>query len=131
MLLRAHVAGALDLGKADVLDPRWWKKAEFIMQELERTDDIQLEEYEYRINLALIDQSSEEEVLKMALDATEATCHRMEALVRPWLVDTPTTDLHDTIKTMRDQYVEIFGDPSTPEFQARLADTIAYLKRDK
>lgn len=131
MLLRAHVAGALDLSKADVLDPRWWKRAEFIIQEFERQAELKLDEYEYQLSLALIDHSAGEEVLKVTLDTAENLCNKFEQDLRPWDATAATGDLRDTIADMKARYIEVFGDPATPEFQAEMARTVAYLRGDK
>jgi hypothetical protein len=131
LLLRAHVASALDLGKADVLDPLWWKKATFIINEFERATAQKLAEYEYQFSLALIDYDATEEVLRMSLESAETLLTSLTSTAQPWEPAQAVGGLRNDIAAMREQYVATFGDPDTPEFQAELARTIAYLNRDR
>ena len=128
--MRAHVAGALDLSRADIFDPRWWTRAQFVINEFETAAVRKLDEYEYQLTLALANGDADEETLRLYLEEAEMLNGKFAETLTPWEA-TQATDLHDVIRDMHKQYVEVFGDPEDPEYQKEIERTIAYLTRAK
>jgi hypothetical protein len=128
LLIQAHCLGALDLGTADLSDPRWWKKAHFIGDYLERDAIRKLDEYKYQLNLAVLDYRQEASTFNLHMDQATSLRNKLIAGVMPW-VDTGPVDMTECIESMRQQYIEAFGDPADPAYQEEIARTCAYLRR--
>lgn len=119
MLIQAHCKGLLDLG-GDILDPHWWKKAVLVSDYLQRELRAKLYEYTFQFNLALLDYETSQQTFDMHHRQAEGARNNMIECLMPWVEAGPKT-LKESLKLMRQQYVQRLADPSSKKGQAAIA----------
>ena len=127
-MIQAHCTGALDLATADTSDPRWWKKVWFTLDYLGREAWRKADEYAYQFHLALLDYQLDAERFDLHIEQATATRNALTACLMPWENVGPT-ELVDVVQSMKQRYIEVFGDPDDPEFQKEIERTAAFLRR--
>lgn len=119
----------LDLATADTCDPRWWRKAQFVIDAVDARNMRKLHEYKLQHILALLDYQLEADQYNQYIDMASAAETQLISDTLPWLATEPE-DPRQYIENMRQKYIEVFGDPADPEFQKEIARTCAYLQRN-
>ena len=87
-----------------------------------------IREYKYQLNLELLSYQLDAERFQLHLDQATALRNQLVNDLLPW-IDIGPTDLKQIAESMRQQYIETFGDPADPAFQKEIERTCAFLRR--
>jgi len=113
-MVQAAGSGMIDFRAADVLDRKWQIKLHWILDYISSTHCIKIYEHKLQQRLAVL------QILKdpMQIDACWKTIGKLRNKVInemvPW-VATGDKSLLEVAKSLRDKYVQLFPDPSSPE----------------
>jgi len=81
----------------------------------------------YQFHLALLNYNLDEERFNLHIDQAKTVRDSITSTILPWNEPAATVDLTDVIRSMKQQYIDTFGDPDDPEFQKKIASTVAEL----
>lgn len=123
MLLHAHCEGLLDLG-GDILDIRWWRKANLVVEHVARKLRIQAREHQYQFNLALLDYGADQMAFNLHHKQTESLRNQLLSELLPWV---PTGRQAQLIanEEMRNTYVKRFSDPRSEKGKEAIRKQLA------
>lgn len=118
MTLRAAVTGVIDFRDAAITDPSWWRRCNLLLRSLDRMAQLQVLEaaYTYQCNIATA-PDIDAEAFKQSQQEARTTFQAIAGLLQPWksVEDNKAKKFTELIDDYKDQ----FGDPASPEFQAR------------
>lgn len=117
--MRAATRGVIDFHKARLLDVNWWRRLNFLLDEMAIGDNVQITDAAYRFKLALLSKSNlTEESFKKTVDESFKMFGEYQNLLRPWASDKVNA------KTSGSEYRELYkkhcGDIDDPAYRAKL-----------
>ncbi|GAG22186.1 unnamed protein product, partial [marine sediment metagenome] len=107
-------------------DLDWWTRLTLLEDYVADMNIIRVQEYRLQRSLALLASASDDNFNEI-YEATEGRRRELTELIMPWLSMGPKS-LAEAIPAMREKYVEMFGDPATPEFQTSMQELLDYWK---
>lgn len=126
MFRRAVVSGRLDLATADYLDPAWYRRVRWTIQEMEREDTLRIEELRHHARCAGI-SSPLYEYANEQVKAANEILDKIQALLRPW---EKVKTLADHAREMTEAWERLHGGKvGSREMDERIASTVAAMQR--
>ena len=120
----------IDFREARLLDPRWWKRRNFLINAMIQEDDLKMQESLLAFHLALVSNSGlNDDSFKTVQEKAKEDLFDMMGLFRPWEGMTAAERKAKEYESLLDEYKQEFGDPSTPEFKAKEAAALAEWNR--
>jgi len=129
-MVQAGCEGMIDYSKADVLDPRWWKKMMAVYDHCYNKVVTRLNEYKFQLNLSVLDYTAEFDTFTLHWNQADMLRNRLVASNAPW-IDTGPQSADEMMEQMRETYIEHFGDPQDPEYKAEIQKLIDHWQGDK
>lgn len=128
----AAARGVIDFSRARPLDPAWRRRRDALLDAVGRELDLEVLRANHAHNLALVGNPSlTEDSWKRVQGAAMACAQAVQATLRPW-EPPPEERRAAEARDLRDAYVRLVGDPSSPEVrerEARVLETIRDAKR--
>jgi len=124
-MIQAACEGMIDFRQADLRDPWWWRKLRVVIDYVGRQVSAKLAEHKFQFNLAVLSYLTHRDTLEMHWDSAEMLRSRLCRKLAPWLKVGPE-DVKETLKEMRDRYIETWGDPNDPTYQAEMQRLIQH-----
>jgi hypothetical protein len=118
--------GVVDFSKADFYDPNWWARLAWLEDYVVDMNIARLHEYRLQRTLAMIAAGNTEGFNEL-WEASEWNRRELTAALMPWQ-ETGPKNLAEAIPAMRQRYVDIFGDPQSPEFKESEQRLLDYWK---
>jgi hypothetical protein len=107
----------------------WWRRCHILLNGMSREDDLALQRDIYSFYRSLVGNSGlTEESFNHSQRNAKETFNNILHLLRPWTPSAESLQAEE-FKSLRQQYVEAFGDPADPEWQAQQAIAIEEFKR--
>jgi len=130
--VRAAVRGIIDYSEARLLDPRWWKRTRLLLNAMVREDDFLLQRgiFDYHRSLAS-NSGLTEESFKLSQERARDSFHDILGALRPWEGSSAEERKAKEYADLRQAYVEAFGDPSDPEYQAEQEEKLRQWKEQR
>ena len=126
----AAFSSVYDFRQARLLDPDWWRLCYILLNSMQQEDNRKVLDYAYQLRLALVGNSGlSDESFKDVQAQAKETFFDILGNLRPWEGITGEARKNNEIADLRKQYIERFGDPATPEFQARLKRSLDEMER--
>ncbi len=123
MTIRAAVRGVIDFRDAQIMDVKWWRRTNILIQEMAREDDLRVSESILRRYCAYVANGwLEDASFKNFQEKAQQTCARLIELAYPWTAAESTKT--DVIEDLTALYNREVGNPSDPEFMARVAEGV-------
>lgn len=114
------------------LDDRWWWcRARWMIDELEREDLHEQWESKYRLTLAALSLVHSPEGLLKINDSLSDLRESWLNLRRPWDAVQRRLAARNAARNMAGRYIELFGDPESPEGKQRIRQTVEALQQRK
>jgi hypothetical protein len=118
-MVQAACEGMIDYSKADLLDPKWWQKFWLVLDYVGRVATSKSLEYKFAFNLAVLDYRTDQTTLDAHWEAAEHLRTKLCRSIMPW-IDTGPEDTKEKLEAMRERYIETWGDPQDPAYQAEM-----------
>ncbi len=131
LIIQAARTGAIDFGRAKLLDRHWWLKLKFILNNLETDSLFRILKARQDQHLAAIltpniSQSSFDTHWSSANDAIG----KMTESLFPWMGDMSSKAVKNrNIQMMADAWKQRWGDPKDPKVKANIDATVAEMYR--
>lgn len=128
MIVRASCTGALDLRDADLSDIRWWQRLRWTVHELLRENNLEmLKAAQLYRNAAWLKANSDDSEYAQVEDLAHVALLSVLHNRAPWEQTVPAKQdvITEAVTDWRGEY----GDPSSPETQAMLAQSLEYLRK--
>lgn len=117
-LIRSAAYGLVDFSKADRFDPNWARHVRALAGAVQLRLDLDVMRTEAVVNAALLSRPNlTPEVAKSLAGLLHSGWADYQAALYPWL-PRPKSAQEQAI----DEYTREFGDPSSPEYQARVRE---------
>jgi len=129
-MVQAAGMGMLDFRSADALDRTWWVKVRWVLDYISSLHCIKIYEYKMQQRLALLPSLRESYNVESCWQAIEKFRNKIITEMAPW-VDVGPKSLLEIAAEMRERYVELFPDPSSPEGIAELERLKAFWQGDE
>lgn len=113
----------IEFYQAKILDRLWWKKLTILLDQLEAQNVLKLIELQHQQNAAAINYQNGKEAFDHHWNIGKKNIMDVKNLLFPWLRK-ETAPEEQAIKSLRDEWVANFGDPSDPETQKRIQATV-------
>ncbi len=129
-MVRAAARGAVDFTRGDPRDFRWWLRMTMLCDAIEAEDSARLVENYNRRDLALL--SGRELSAESHQSVQENIARQLSSLRKlllPWMAEAQESLESWTERALK-QWIAEWGDPDSPETQAKIAATVAALNRD-
>mgnify|MGYP000914620969 CR=1 FL=1 len=128
-MMRCQIRGVLDLTQANLRDPRWWRRARLLFDEMER------ELFEESFKLSLFSLFSQRAILNADHDkigaAVSSTMNKLLHSIFPWIIGTEEEIQKQQTQALLRRYKEATGkDPNDPAHIAEVEKVVrqAYLR---
>jgi hypothetical protein len=125
LLAQAWADDLIDFRKTQLDSRMWWRKLELVLGKLERKARIAVNEHMFMLAAAALDFKQPAEAYMKCWEAADDARKRLIKDFMPWIDVGPTTKA-GKIKRMRDQWVELWGEPSDPAVKAEIDRLRAY-----
>lgn len=130
-MVRAAATGAVDFAAADPLDRRWWARLRIILDELAGQARFELNRlYHGRGRSLLALEGLGQQSLQSIQESLEAYEKEIEGILTPWR-RAPKRDREAAVAKLRQEWVETWGDPESPETAESIAATVAFLEAQR
>ena len=126
-MVQAAVAGAYDFSRSDWRRPRDRVRLVWTMEELDRQNEVKLLSDLTQHLLTHLARNPGQQV--QLIEKLGELLENMEHLRRPWIAE-QKADRQSLVERMTNQWESIWGDMDDPETQAKIASTVAYLRRN-
>jgi hypothetical protein len=129
-MVMAAAQGMIDFREADPQDKRWWFKLRMLLDHIERTNIVSQHRLYYDYDLAILarDELTDRASRQFVKDA-ESRLYKIVNLWRPWETHDPAEGPQAQIEAMSAAWAQEYGDPSAPETQKAIAETVRMLQK--
>ena len=125
-MLQAAVRGVVDFSSVRLHDPRWWQRTRILLRQLETDNTAKYLELLHQHNLhTLIVPNLKEEVFSSSVAQAGSAVRSIRSLYFPWELQ-PEEQAESV--DLRQQWIDVWGDPADPEVQRRIQETVEMLK---
>jgi hypothetical protein len=125
LTVRAQVRGVIDFHEARLLDPKWWKRVNILLTELERDYDLQMIQAAYRLHLAFLGNGQlTPESFESSQKRAKETFSDIIGVLYPWQGGSVEMRRKEN-QSLREAYKKLVGDPDDPEFKKIIAAEVA------
>ena len=118
-MVQAAAAGAINFRDADILDREWWTKVKWLVEAYDSQKRVDLCHVQLRRTSLMMANTDDSADYNAELADYKTTLNKLIAEMYPW-EDTGPQSLEEVGEVMRDQYLETFGDPNSPEGKAEI-----------
>lgn len=123
-MVQAAARGAVDFGKADVLDRDWWRRLWLVLDQVEADSVVRVRALQHAQHAAALDYHSGEKAFDKHWDGCNEATNQIRAILLPWLGEGEGAG-----DALRQAWVNKYGDPSDPEVAAKISSTAAMLRK--
>lgn len=129
--MRATARGVVDFRRARPQDPSWHRYVNAVISKMAADDELEVTKAILAYQCALVGNG---QLTDDSFKAATKNCHELlqevAYAVQPWTRRDPKEAEKERIGSLIDAYKRLVGDPSTPEFQARMAaEAVAHRER--
>lgn len=126
LAVRAALRGVIDYSKAQLLDAAWWRRCHILLRGMAKEDTLTLQQGVFNFHLALVSNSGlTEESFNKQQELARDAFYDIMGTVRPWEGVSADARKHKEISDLKQAYIQAWGDPSDPAWQARQAQALA------
>lgn len=131
MIIQAAAEGVVDFRSADPLDPAWWRHLRLRLQVLQARNETVVDQLWAAWYFATLQRPNlTQQSLDSLLNGVENCMNQITRRLFPW--ERVEAGRDKAVKDLRDQWVQVYGDPEDPETKAKIDATVAMLRsRDK
>lgn len=126
LLNQAFIEGFLDPKEARIGDRIWDLKSGWTLDWIENRNRNKIRELKHEMNAALLSYQSSKEAVDMHWDQAKVLQGNIKKTLIPW-EQLDSSLAVDEIKSMKDQWTSIWGDPKDPKVAAEIERTVNYL----
>jgi len=117
--MQIAAAGIMDFRKADVLDPKWWIKLRWMIDQVNSNHCVKIYEHRLQQRLALLPTLTDSTHIERCWNSVRSIQEKIVNEIAPWVL-TGRAAIHDIVARMKAQYTHKWGDPDSPEHRAEL-----------
>ncbi len=127
-MVQASVTGAIDFSKGDITDPRWWQQAHWRLDAVERDNSLKF--HSQWLNYNLTAWSRSEPGSEASNERNDRCAKSLREIINSvWPGEAQAEEpMESQADRLRKGYAQEFGDPSDPEYQAKVAQAVAAME---
>lgn len=129
-MCQSAAEGVIDFSRADPRDRYWWMRLLLLTDQVAARNRITIHKLHYQMTTALLSRPelSATSAEKLNENATSIVADINQQLF-PWITQDRTSQLQKEGDQLRVQWAKVWGDPDDPAVQAKIAATVATMKR--
>jgi hypothetical protein len=128
-MVQAAAAGALDFGRADPRDPKWWRYLRLIINQIEREN---LKEYHQLYNNRVVSMLSRTDLTRESaerlLEESDSRIDSIAKILFPWVNLDRESVRKEEAQKLRSTWESWFGKLDDPDTQRRIRETAEWLR---
>lgn len=130
LTVRACRRGVVDFSQAAILDARWWRRANLLIDGMARDDDLEIVKASMAFHLALVSNPQlTDESWKGAKTAALELFNDVINISHPWAARSTADRKKDEYDSLFGTYKKVIGDLDDPKFKKVIEEETARLRR--
>jgi len=130
LAVRAAVRKVVDYREVDVTDGAWWRRYAMLIRELARDTDREVVSTFVAYHQAALAGAASAEGREHHQKALLEVTQEYLGLLAPWNAQSKEERASQQMAEMRAKWAAQYGDPSDPEVQRKIQETVEQMKRE-